>query len=1207
MRRLACWLASVVVAALCTVAMPGTAHAATLDSITAFTAENDVYTMEAGTARLRLTFQKDDVFRLELAPDGTFTDPANTGAGAKIIVKSDYPRVPSSWKEFDDRYEVTTGAVTVRVGKKPVLFSVLRADGSLVWAESAPLAWDAEGTRQTLTPGQVAGGKEQYFGGGMQNGRLNHTGTTIRITRDFDWDDGGNPNAAPYYMSTAGYGVLRNTFAPGGYAFTSPAVLSHAEQRFDAYYFVAAKPYDLKSPLDRYTELTGRPMMPPIYGMEMGDADCYNRSSPTYTGPKDPAKWTTPSAVKVAEGYVANDMPRGWMLVNDGYGCEYQQLKETGDALRERGIQMGLWTQRALDSQEYEVRQAGVRVRKLDVAWIGPGYRHALTECEGARDGIEKYSDARGFVWMVEGWAGSQRCAVQWTGDHSGSLDAIRWQIPAITGAGLTGMPFTAGDIDGIFGGSAESYVRDLQWKAFTPALMSMSGWADKDKQPWTRGEPYTSINRKFLKLRERLLPYLYTYAAEAHRTGAPVNRALVLEYPSDRAAWQVQDEFLAGRDLLVAPVYTGGDVRNGIYLPQGRWVDYWSGKVYDGPRTIDGYHAPLERLPLFVRAGAIVPMYRDGINNHSEVGPDDPLTLDVYPLGDSSFDLYSDDGKTRAYDGGQSATQKFTVDAPSSGLGVVKIGIGPISGSYTGKPAARPYELNVHTGRAPTAVLYGKRPLAKVTKAAYDGGATGWYADGDLVKARVPALAASASAELELIGAGVVGGLFPGDGDATVTSVVPAMLTPGGTVEVPVTFANRTGLPARDVRLALQVPAGWTAPSPRQAKIVLNGKSFDGKLSLTVPDDAQPGPATLIASATYRVHADQREVTSAAASKVPHKSLAAAFDNVGISDDADVAKGNIDGGGSSFSRQRLAAAGLTPGVAVQVQGAPFTWPDTEPGHPDNVSGHAQTFALAGQGNTLAFLGTGTSGSAAGALTVHYADGSAEQRSLGFANWCCLDPAAYGSKIAFSTRGKNTAAGPNQFPNVDYRVFHNAVRINPAKRVVAVTMPDNGAVHVFAATVTSVALPSAPKGEVWASDHPWLSATNGWGPVEKDRSNNDSAAGDGSPISLGGTVHPKGLGAHARSVVSYYTGGGCSAFTATVGVDDEIPGYGSVVFAVIADGKEVFRSATLTGTSAPVTTNASLAGAQYVDLVVEDAGDGNAGDHADWASARFIC
>ncbi|MFD1936684.1 NPCBM/NEW2 domain-containing protein [Nonomuraea mangrovi] len=1180
MRKPATWLAALVLGASAVVAIPATAHADTLDSITGFGADDGAYTITAGSAKLRLTFQRDDVFRLELAPDGVFTDPANTGEGAKLVVKTDYPAVQSSSKELDDRYEISTGALTVAVTRKPVRFSVRRADGSLVWAESAPLSWDATGARQALEPAEG----ERFFGGGMQNGRLEHTGSTIRITRDFDWDDGGNPNAAPYYMSTAGYGAFRNTFAPGGYDFRRPSVLTHQEQRFDAYYFVAAQPYDLKTPLDRYTELTGRPMMPPIYGLELGDADCYHKNA-------NRGQRTPEDAVKVAQGYVDHDMPRGWMLVNDGYGCGYERLDWTGQQLRERGIQLGLWTESRLDNQQYEVGTAGVRVRKLDVAWVGAGYRHALTACEDAHGGIERYSDARGYAWMVEGWAGSQRCAVQWTGDHDGTLDAIRWQIPAITGAGMSGMPFTAGDIDGIFGGTDESYVRDLQWKAFTPVLMSMSGWAAKDKQPWARGEPYTSINRRYLKLRERLLPYLYTYAAEAHRTGLPVNRALALEYPRDEKAAATKDQFLAGRDFLVAPVSTAGQVRNGIYLPEGRWVDYWSGQVHDGPKTIDGYHAPLDRLPLFVRAGAIVPMHRAGINNHSEVKPGDPLTLDIYPLGDSAFDLYLDDGKTRAYREGVSATQRFTVDAPDKGIGVIKIGIAAATGPY--QVAAKPYELVVHTGRAPAAILYGKRPYEKITKAAYEDGTPGWYAEGTLVKIR---LAAVEPAEVELIGAGVVGGLFPGDGDVTVAAELPALIAPGSTVEVPVTFTNRTGLPVRDVELGLT----WSSPT----KVGIVGDSVTRRMAVTVPENAKPGAVTLIASASYKAHVEQRTATAAVASRVPHRNLAAAFDNAGITDDADTAKGNIDGGGSSFSWQRLATIGLTPGARVQAQGVSFTWPN---GSPDNVTGRGQTIAVEGQGNTLAFLGTGTSGSAAGTLTLHYADGSVSTAQLGFANWCCLNPSAYGSVTAFATMGKNTTAGPNQYPTVEYRIFYQQVRLNPDKQVVAITMPDNGAIHVFAATVATKQLPAPPQGEVWASDHPWLSATNGWGPVEKDLSNGDSGAGDGRVLSLGGVVHAKGLGTHAPSTVSYYAGGRCGSLTATVGVDDEIPDYGSVVFKVVADGKAVYTSPVLTGTSVPVPVTAELTGAQYVDLVVEDAGNGNTGDHADWASARFTC
>ena len=393
-------------------------------------------------------------------------------------------------------------------------------------------------------------------------------------------------------------------------------------------------------------------MMPPVYALEYGDADCYNRSSPTYSGSKDPAKLRTPQALEIAKDFVENDMPAGWMLVNDGYGCEYQELPETVDAIEaETGLKTGLWTQRSLTQQEYEVGEAGIRLRKLDVAWVGSGYRLALTGCEAAHDGIEQYSDARGTSLMVEGWAGSQRCGMQWTGDHSGNLDAVRWQVSALTGAGNSGLPFTTGDVDGIFGGSAESYVRDLQWKAFAPALYSMSGWASTDKRPWLYGEQATAINRSYLQLRQQLMPYIYSLAAESHRSGLPMMRSIALEYPNDPGAYSVEanNEFLLGGDYLVAPVFTKSTVRNGIYLPEGdQWVDYWTGTLYEGGQVVNGHPAPLEQLPIFVRAGAVVPQ---GITarNASLVPEDSPITLSVYPQGDSEFSLYEDDKVTRA------------------------------------------------------------------------------------------------------------------------------------------------------------------------------------------------------------------------------------------------------------------------------------------------------------------------------------------------------------------------------------------------------------------------------------------------------------------------------------------------------------------------------------------------------------------------------
>ena len=159
-------------------------------------------------------------------------------------------------------------------------------------------------------------------------------------------------------------------------------------------------------------------------------------------------------------------------------------------------------------------------------------------------------------------------------------------------GSGLSAFNCATGDVDGIFGGSDSTYSRDLQWKCFTPVFMVMSGWAKKDKQPYIYGEPYTSINSKYLQLKMRLTPYMYTLMHEAHTTGVPAVRGLVLENQNDSVTWSTstQYEFLLGQSFLVAPVWKPEAKRDSIYFPQGKWIDYWDGKIYRGKQWLNNY-----------------------------------------------------------------------------------------------------------------------------------------------------------------------------------------------------------------------------------------------------------------------------------------------------------------------------------------------------------------------------------------------------------------------------------------------------------------------------------------------------------------------------------------------------------------------------------------------------------------------------------------
>ncbi len=1182
-------------------------------------------TLTAAGGAMRVTFLDEATFRFEADPSGSFTDPANTPQGdpertADIVVGTDSFEAADVTVTDGDTITIATEAVSVVVDRATGRSSATRADGSVIWSETAPITFGASSATQHL----AAVDGEQFLGGGMQNGRSIHTGATINIAANFDWDDDGYPNAVPYYMSSNGYGALRNTFARGSYDFAAHTT-THQERRFDAYYFVG----DYKQSLDSYTQLTGRPMMPPVYGLEYGDADCYNRGNPTYTAFKDPAKLRTPQALDFAKGFVDNDMPAGWMLVNDGYGCEYEELPATVDAIEaETGLKTGLWTQRSLTNQEFEVGEAGVRLRKLDVAWVGQGYRQALTGCESAHDGIEQYSDARGQVLMVEGWAGSQRCGMQWTGDHSGNLDAVRWQVSALTGAGNSGLAFTTGDVDGIFGGSAESYVRDLQWKAFAPALYSMSGWAATDKRPWLYGDEATEINRDYLQLRQRLMPYIYTLAEESHRTGLSMMRSIAIEYPNDPGAYSVEanNEFLLGEDFLVAPVFTDSDIRNGIYLPAGdRWVDYWTGTVHEGGKVINGHPAPLDRLPIFVRAGALVPQ---GITarNASLVPEDSPITVTAYPQGDSSFTLYEDDKVTQAHAAGEASTQLFEVSAPAAAEeGDVTIALGERTGEYDGKAAERAYRLEVHTGSEPAAASLDGTALEQVADAAELDGRTGWAYEGDrtggVVVVSTGRLASDASAQVVLSGTSAVGGRDQDASAASVDVTLEDRVFQGTQTTATATFTNTGSAAKDDVVLTPELPEGWNLVSAtgESADRVEPGASMTAEFVLEVTAESGADLQTVTVTAAYTSASGQQvEVSGANQLYVAYGSLQGAFNAVSITDLETATAGNFDGGGASFSKAALEAAGVTPGGTVTVgtgdAAIEYTWP-TPVGTPNSVTPTGQTIALSGQGTHLAILASAATGAGVNPeLTINYTDGTVGKQNVYFPNWLLQASGLQGSTVAITSMGRNSATNPDvyEYPNGKYQVYSNLLRLNPGKEVASIVLPNESRMKMFDWQIVDQPLPAVPAGSAWASDLDWLSATNGWGVIGKDVANKDAASSPDLPLKINYTdpdtgtspEYEKGLGVHAQSKITYYVGGSCSAFTAEVGLESGFAG--NVIFKVDTDGVNRYQSRTFTPGFAPESVNVDLTGAQYVDLIVEAPGSIN-GAHGIWGDARFTC
>jgi alpha-glucosidase/alpha-D-xyloside xylohydrolase len=284
----------------------------------------------------------------------------------------------------------------------------------------------------------------------------------------------------------------------------------------------------------------------------------------------------------------------------------------------------------------------------------------------------------RPFALHRNGYAGMQRYAsFLWSGDVNSTWETLRTHIPVAVNTGLSGIPYWGTDIGGFVPTrefTGELYVRWFQFGAFCP-LFRAHGRAWKLRLPWgwNTGEtgpaeisgygkaalPEASelhnaavepICRKYLELRYRLLPYLYSAVRESCRTGLPVMRALWLHYPNDPIAVARGDEYLWGRDILVAPVVERGASVRRLYLPRTAWYDFWTGERMDGGREVERA-VDLSTMPLYVRAGTILPLAP--VKQYADEKVSGPLSLTVYPGADGAVTVYDDDGRTFNYRNG--------------------------------------------------------------------------------------------------------------------------------------------------------------------------------------------------------------------------------------------------------------------------------------------------------------------------------------------------------------------------------------------------------------------------------------------------------------------------------------------------------------------------------------------------------------------------
>jgi len=215
----------------------------------------------------------------------------------------------------------------------------------------------------------------------------------------------------------------------------------------------------------------------------------------------------------------------------------------------------------------------------------------------------------RPLVLTRAGFAGVQRYSAVWTGDNVASWEHLSLSIPMLCNLGVSGVPFVGSDVGGFSGEpSGELFARWLQASALTPFCRSHAEIGTSDQEPWSYGEQFEAINRASIELRYQLLPLLYSLFHEHEETGAPVMRPMWFNYPMDEATYLIEDQFLVGADVLVAPVLREGAVRRTVYFPSGdRWINWWTGELYEAGTEME-IDAPIERLPLFARVGGAFP-----------------------------------------------------------------------------------------------------------------------------------------------------------------------------------------------------------------------------------------------------------------------------------------------------------------------------------------------------------------------------------------------------------------------------------------------------------------------------------------------------------------------------------------------------------------------------------------------------------------------
>jgi alpha-D-xyloside xylohydrolase len=367
--------------------------------------------------------------------------------------------------------------------------------------------------------------------------------------------------------------------------------------------------------------------------------------------------------------------------------------KRMDDALFKIGVD-AWW----LDTTEPETEGLETNLLVTNKIALGNGARYAnefpLLTTTGVYEGQRAASDQkRVFILSRSGYAGIQRNSTAvWSGDVDPNWETFRRQIPAGLNLSVSGIPYWTTDIGGFVVANPddpkyrELYIRWFQFGTFCPIFRAHGTRTTNQNEIWSYGPDAQKILTTYDQLRYRLMPYIYSLAWKTFSDGYTILRPLVMDFRTDTRAQNIADQFLFGPAILVNPVIEPGATSRHVYLPDVTWYDFWSGSLIQGAHLVDS-PAPIDRLPLFIRAGSIVPLGPDV--EYAVEKPADPLEIRVYRGANGSFALYEDENDNYNYERGAHATIPFAWDEPSHTLT-----IGDRSGTFPGMLESRQFRI---------------------------------------------------------------------------------------------------------------------------------------------------------------------------------------------------------------------------------------------------------------------------------------------------------------------------------------------------------------------------------------------------------------------------------------------------------------------------------------------------------------------------------